>query len=178
MRISLLSSLLTVALASTVVAAPPRKLTEQTTALEDDGVVTGAKAASKASGGKSPINDAGEKVTAGSAETSTEFNGIEVPALTELGTGTLDEAIAKGYWYGDVDKVAGTPTDHSQACRILLTILPSLQSVCAHMADALRVLLHIRCRARIRYGRPNKVTELIHEILRLPLRQGRLRSKW
>ena len=81
MRFSTLSSLFALSLVSTTLAAPPK-----------------AAGKTDVEGGKSPLNDAGEKVTDGGSETGTTFNGQHVPPFTEIDGEKIDETIKDGYW--------------------------------------------------------------------------------
>jgi len=65
----------------------------------------------------------------------TIFNGQNVPPMTELGQ-DIDKEITKGNWYVCCDiHQYGTLTHNLQASRVLLTRLPSLHALQAHISD-------------------------------------------
>jgi len=92
MRFTTVARLFALSLVSSALALPPLDVAGRAEAPE-------LAARADKDGGKSPVNDAGSKVTAGGAETGTTFNGQSVPALLEINGAKIDETIGKGYWY-------------------------------------------------------------------------------
>ena len=95
--------------------------------------------------------DAGAKAGATNSEAVSEsntiFNDMEVPPMKELTGESFNKDTGKGYWYKPTSTTLKIGTGNHlaymlfQVYQTLFTLLPSLSSNCADMADIVRVLL-------------------------------------
>lgn len=140
MRSFIIRSLFYLSLAASALASPPQE-GHQLNTVED--------VLSETKGG--PI-DAGAKAGATNSEavseTSTIFNGREVPPMKELNGDNFEKDTRKGYWYGGAAAVdiASIPYGIGligviQVHQALFTFLSALPSNSPDMADPLRILL-------------------------------------